>query len=375
MKFTLDHKDASTEARAGTLTTDHGSVQTPVFMPVGTAGTVKALEQRELLENGAQIILGNTYHLYLKPGTPIIRQAGGLHRFINWRLPILTDSGGYQVFSLTELNKISDEGVRFQSHYDGSAHFFTPESVVDIQRELGSDIMMVLDECTPYPCTEEYAESSNRLTVAWALRCKNHFEKEPALYDHAQSLFAIVQGSVYPSLREQSADQLVEMNFDGYAIGGLSVGEPKEDLYAMAKLVCGRLPRNKPKYLMGVGTPEDLLENIESGVDLFDCVMPTRNARNGTLFTSRGRKNMRNTGFSDDLEALDPDCECYTCRSFSRAYLRHLFNAKEILGLQLATLHNVHFYVNLVAQARSAILENRFVEFKSNFLSLYRSDQ
>jgi queuine tRNA-ribosyltransferase len=337
-------------------------------MPVGTQGTVKAIEPRELEEIGARIILGNTYHLYLKPGVELIENAGGLHRFINWDRPILTDSGGYQVFSLPDFRGIDADGVQFKSHHDGSLHRFTPESVVDVQRSLGSDIMMVLDECPPFPCDEEYASASNTLTMQWAQRCRRRFEETGSRYGADQSLFAIVQGGVYPRLREVSANGLVAMNFDGYAIGGLSVGEPAETMYAMTSLCDALLPREKPRYLMGVGTPENIMEAIERGVDMFDCVLPTRNGRNAMLFTRSGKVNIRNAQSSTDLSPVDRECDCYTCTNFSRAYLRHLFKAREILGLQLATIHNLAFYLWLTRSAREAILRDRYTDWKLEML-------
>lgn len=362
MNFTLLATDG--KARAGVIQTDHGAIETPIFMPVGTQGSVKAIEQRELKELGAQIILGNTYHLYLRPGTEIIERAGGLHKFIGWDKPILTDSGGYQVFSLTDLRKIEEGGVTFKSHLDGSAHVFTPESVIGIQRQLGSDIMMVLDECTPYPCEFDYAFTSNALTLRWAERCKAAFEKEKPLYGYGQALFGIVQGSVYPEIREQSAKGLVRLDFDGYAIGGLAVGEPVTQMYEMTE-VCERfLPADKPRYLMGVGTPENLLESIERGMDMFDCVLPTRNGRNAALFTRNGVLNIKNAIFKADFTPVDSECSCYTCKNFTRAYLRHLFQVKEILALQLATIHNLSFYLWLMKEARKAILDKRFSAWK-----------
>jgi queuine tRNA-ribosyltransferase len=333
-------------------------------MPVGTQGSVKAIEQRELGEVGAQIILGNTYHLYLRPGTEIIEKAGGLHRFIGWNKPILTDSGGYQVFSLNELRKIEEEGVTFKSHLDGSAHAFTPESVVQIQRQLGSDIMMVLDECAPFPSEPEYAKRSNALTIRWAERCKLAFESGKELYGHSQALFGIVQGSTYPEIRQQSAQALVNIGFDGYAIGGLAVGEPADVMYSIIDVCEPLLPANQPRYLMGVGTPINLLQAIAGGVDMFDCVLPTRNGRNANFFTRGGQINIRNAKFKEDFTPPDPECSCYTCSNFSRAYLRHLFQVKEILGLQLATIHNLSFYLWLMRETRAAIIEHRFVEWR-----------
>jgi len=378
MKFTLLHSDTSSgrsRARVGLLETDHGEIETPIFMPVGTLGDVKAIEHRELKENGAQIILGNTYHLYLRPGTDIIHKAGGLHKFIGWDRPMLTDSGGYQVFSLSQLRKLSHEGVKFQSHLDGSRHFFRPEDVVSIQRKLGSDICMVLDECPPFPCTHEYAKRSNELTLQWAERCKTKFEHTEPLYGHWQTLFPIVQGSVFEDIRLKSAEALKAMDFEGYAIGGVSVGEPKEDVYRIAEMNCAVLPEQKPRYLMGVGTPEDILECIERGVDMFDCVMPTRNARNGTLFTTWGKMTIRNAAYADDFNPIDENCDCYTCRNFSRAYVRHLSTIKEIVGHQLTTIHNIHFYLWLTREARKQILNNTFSFFKNDLLRRYTENE
>ncbi|HAL56735.1 MAG TPA: tRNA guanosine(34) transglycosylase Tgt [Bacteroidetes bacterium] len=371
MKFTLLATDGT--ARAGVIETDHGAIETPIFMPVGTQGSVKAIEQRELAEVGAQIILGNTYHLYLRPGTDVIRAAGGLHTFTGWNKPILTDSGGYQVFSLTDLREIKEEGVTFRSHLDGSEHVFTPERVTKIQRLLGSDIMMVLDECTPFPCTPEYARTSNELTIRWAERCKIAFESEGDQYGHTQAMFGIVQGSVYDHIRRQSARALVDLGFDGYAIGGLAVGEPVEQMYAMTEVCEALLPGDRPRYLMGVGTPENLIESIARGMDMFDCVLPTRNGRNGSLFTSYGTLNLRNAGFKVDFSPVDSDCSCYTCANFTRAYVRHLFQVKEVLALQLATIHNLAFYLRLLRDAREAILAKRFGEWRRFVLERMRS--
>lgn len=378
MKFTFLHQDkssAGSRARAGLLETDHGVIETPVFMPVGTLGDVKAIEHRELIESGAQIILGNTYHLYLRPGTEIIHKAGGLHRFIGWERPMLTDSGGYQIFSLSQLRKLNHDGVMFTSHIDGSKHFFRPEDVVQIQKKLGSDICMVLDECPPYPCTYEYAERSNRLTMAWAARCQKAFASMPPLYGHSQTLFPIVQGSVFDDLRAKSAEELAAMDFEGYAIGGVSVGEPKEDVYRIAAISCSVLPEHKPRYLMGVGTPQDILECISRGVDMFDCVMPTRNARNGTLFTTWGKMTIRNADYADDFRPIDENCGCYTCRHFTRAYVRHLSCIKEILGHQLTTIHNIYFYLWLTREARKHILNDTFTTFKDQLLSVYAENE
>ena len=367
MNFSVIKKDSNSKARAGVFQTGHGEVQTPIFMPVGTQGTVKAVTQRILQEEiKAQIILSNTYHLYLRPGTEILEKAGGLHKFINWELPILTDSGGFQVYSLSDLRKIKTDGVEFRSHLDGSKHFFTPEKVIQIERSIGSDIMMPLDECTPYPCEYEYARKSKELTSVWAVLNKEAFDKSESLYGHKQYLFGIIQGSVYKDLREASASDLVKLDFDGYSIGGLAVGEPTDQMYDIVDFTTDFIPENKPRYLMGVGRPENILEAISRGVDMFDCVMPTRNARNAYLFTSEGVVSMRNAAYKSDFSPLDPDCGCYTCRNFTRAYLRHLFTAKEILALELSTIHNLTFYLNLVRESRKRILDGSFTEWKNS---------
>lgn len=369
MAFTLEKIDSGSKARAGILQTDHGAIQTPIFMPVGTAGTVKAVHQHELKKDvKAQIILGNTYHLYLRPGTEILQEAGGLHRFMGWDGPILTDSGGYQVFSLADRRKIKEAGATFSSHIDGSKHLFSPEAVMDIQRKIGADIIMAFDECTPYPCEEKYARNSMHLTHRWLDRCLTQFEQTNPLYGHKQMLFPIVQGSVYPELRRQSAEYIASKNAEGNAIGGLSVGEPAEDMYAMTDLVCNILPVDKPRYLMGVGTPVNLLECIALGIDMFDCVMPTRNARNGMLFTSEGIINIRNKKWRTDFSAIDPNSDLYTDQQHSRAYLAHLFMTGEMLGSQLASLHNLHFYLWLVREARKHILEGDFAHWKNEMV-------
>ncbi len=370
LKLNIVGKDANSKARAGYFETDHGVVETPIFMPVGTQGTVKAVNQ-SYLENDikAQIVLSNTYHLYLRPGTEILEKAGGLHKFINWNKPILTDSGGYQVFSLSELRKLKSNGVEFRSHLDGSKHLFTPEKVINIERSIGSDIMMVLDECTPYPCDYEYAKNSTKLTSNWAILNKAAFENSVPLYGHKQFLFGIIQGSVYKDLRELSAKNLIDIGFDGYAIGGLAVGEPAEKMYEMVDFTTDFMPENQPRYLMGVGRPENILEAIERGVDMFDCVMPTRNARNSYLFTSNGILSMRNAKYKDEFRTIDEKCDCYTCKNYSRAYLRHLFVAKEILALELASIHNLHFYLNLVKQARQRIIDGDFKEWKESLIN------
>jgi len=368
--FNLIKKDKNTKARAGILKLDHGEVETPIFMPVGTQGAVKAITQSFLYEDvKAQIILGNTYHLYLRPGTEILKLAGGLHKFMNWKKPILTDSGGYQVFSLSELRKIRKEGVEFKSHLDGSKHFFTPKKVIEIQRAIGSDIMMPLDECAPYPCEYEYARKSIELTKEWAIRSKEAFLKTKPLYGHKQYCFGIIQGSVYKDLREKSANDLFQIDFDGYSIGGLAVGESSETMYEIADFCADMIPQDKPRYLMGVGRPENILEAIERGIDMFDCVMPTRNARNANLFTWNGTIVLKNAKYKDDFRPPDENCDCYTCRNFSLAYLRHLFVAKEISGLILATIHNLHFYLDLVAKARQAILKDEFFYWKNVYIS------
>lgn len=366
MKFTLIAKDQQSSARAGVLETDHGPIQTPIFMPVGTAGSVKAVHQRELDQDvNAQIILGNTYHLYLRPGIELLEKAGGLHQFNGWKKPILTDSGGYQVYSLSENRKIAEEGVTFKSHIDGSRHHFTPESVMDIQRTIGADIIMAFDECTPYPCEYNYAKTSMVLTHQWLKRCIARIDSTSPKYGYEQTLFPIVQGSVYKDLREQSAEFIAAQNQAGNAIGGLSVGEPHEEMYAMTSLVCGILPADKPRYLMGVGTPENILECIALGVDMFDCVMPTRNARNGMLFTTQGIINIRNEKWKDDLSPIDETLGGYASTFYSKAYLRHLIINKEILGAQIATLQNLTFYLWLVKEARKQIEQGTFTSWKN----------
>jgi queuine tRNA-ribosyltransferase len=366
LKFSVISKVSDSKARAGFFKTNHGIVETPAFMPVGTQGTVKAVNQNYLEHDiRAQIILSNTYHLYLRPGTEILEKAGGLHKFMNWSKPILTDSGGYQVYSLSNLRKLKEDGVEFRSHLDGSSHFFSPEKVIQIQRSIGSDIMMVLDECTPYPCDFEYAEKSTELTSRWAILNKQAFENSEQLYNHQQFLFGIIQGSTYKELRKKSAEDLKKLDFDGYAIGGLAVGEPAEVMYDITKFTTDLMPEDKPRYLMGVGRPENILESIDRGIDMFDCVMPTRNARHGVLFTSDGVLTLTNAKFKDDFEKVDENCDCYTCKNFSRAYLRHLFNAGELLALELASIHNLHFYISLVGEARRRILDGSFKEWKN----------
>ncbi|OOG78557.1 tRNA guanosine(34) transglycosylase Tgt [Algoriphagus sp. A40] len=369
MKFTLGQKDVKTKARTGTLITDHGEIQTPIFMPVGTAGTVKAVHQRELKEDiKAQIILGNTYHLYLRPGLDILEKAGGLHKFNGWDRPILTDSGGYQVFSLAGTRKIKEEGVMFKSHIDGSKHHFTPENVMDIQRTIGADIIMAFDECTPYPCEYGYARNSMEMTHRWLDRCIQRVDSTVGKYGFSQTLFPIVQGSVYKDLRKQSAEFIASRERDGNAIGGLSVGEPAEMMYEMTELVTDILPSDKPRYLMGVGTPANILECIALGVDMFDCVMPTRNARNGMLFTSEGIINIRNEKWKDDFSPIDPILGNYASTFYSKAYLRHLTVSKEILAAQIASIHNLSFYLWLVGQAREHILAGDFAVWKDQMV-------
>ncbi len=371
LEFKVIAKDPHSKARAGYFVTDHGVVETPIFMPVGTQGTVKAVNQ-DFLKNDikAQIILGNTYHLYLRPGTDILNKAGGLHKFIGWDRPILTDSGGYQVFSLSELRKIKKNGVEFRSHIDGSKHLFTPKSVIDVERLIGSDIMMPLDECTPYPCDYDYAVKSTQLTSDWAKLNKEAFENSEPLYGHRQFLFGIIQGSTYKDLREKSAKDLTEIGFDGYAIGGLAVGEPAPVMYEMVDFTTDFMPEERPRYLMGVGRPENLLEAVERGIDMFDCVMPTRNARNSYLFTSKGILSMRTAQFKDDFRPLDEDCDCYTCKNYSRAYLRHLFIAKELLVFELASIHNLHFYLQIIKEARAHIIAGDYGEWKAKTVEI-----
>lgn len=365
MHFDLKHTDSKSNARAGILHTDHGAIETPIFMPVGTAGTVKGVHQQELRDDvEAQIILGNTYHLYLRPGLEVLENAGGLHQFIGWERPILTDSGGYQVYSLSNSNKITEEGVRFQSHIDGSYHFFTPEKAIDIQRSIGADIIMAFDECTPYPCEYNYAKRSMHMTHRWLKRCFEQMDRTEPKYGYNQALFPIVQGSVYNDLRIESAETIASHDAIGNAIGGLSVGEPDEELYAMTDLVCGVLPKEKPRYLMGVGTPVNLLECIALGIDMFDCVMPSRNARHGMLFTSEGIINIKNKKWALDFSPVDPNGKAYVDQVYTKAYLRHLIHSKENLGIQIATIHNLAFYLWLVKEARKHILAGDFTQWK-----------
>lgn len=365
MKFALQHQDEKSNARAGIVTTDHGQIETPIFMPVGTAGTVKGVHQHELKENiNAQIILGNTYHLYLRPGLDLLVKAGGLHKFNGWDKPILTDSGGYQVYSLSDIRKIKEEGATFQSHIDGSKHLFTPENVMDIQRKIGADIIMAFDECTPYPCDYDYAKRSMKMTHRWLKRCCERFDNTEPLYGYSQTLFPIVQGSTYKDLRKQSAEAIASFEREGNAIGGLSVGEPHEDMYEMTDVVCGILPKDKPRYLMGVGTPANILECISLGIDMFDCVMPTRNARNGMLFTSEGFINIRNEKWKEDLSVIDMNLPNGVSDFYNKAYLRHLIVSKEMLGAQIASIHNLSFYLWLVGEARKHIIAGDFSSWK-----------
>ncbi|MCZ8332409.1 MAG: tRNA guanosine(34) transglycosylase Tgt [Flavobacterium sp.] len=365
MKFDLLQKDTQSKARAGTITTDHGVIETPIFMPVGTVGTVKGVHQRELKDDiNPDIILGNTYHLYLRPQTEILEKAGGLHKFMNWDRNILTDSGGYQVYSLSANRKIKEEGVKFKSHIDGSYHFFTPENVMEIQRSIGADIIMAFDECTPYPCDYRYAKRSMHMTHRWLDRCITHLDKLPFKYGYEQTFFPIVQGSIYKDLRQQSAEYIANAGQQGNAIGGLSVGEPAEEMYAMTEVVCEILPEDKPRYLMGVGTPINILENIALGIDMFDCVMPTRNARNGMLFTANGTINMKNKKWEADFSPIDEMGITFVDTQYTKAYLRHLFTVNELLGKQIATIHNLGFYMWLVREARKHILAGDFRTWK-----------
>lgn len=374
MNFILEVEDKKTKARTGTIETDHGTIKTPIFMPVGTAGTVKGVHQHELDQDiKAQIILGNTYHLYLRPGLEVIEKAGGLHGFNGWSKPILTDSGGYQVYSLSGTRKIEEEGVEFRSHIDGSAHFFTPEKAIDIQRIIGADIIMAFDECTPYPCEYNYAKNSMQMTHRWLKRCVDHMANTQPLYGHNQALFPIVQGSTYKDLRVKSAETIASFDMPGNAIGGLSVGEPAEDLYEMTDLVCSILPKDKPRYLMGVGTPVNILECIALGVDMFDCVMPTRNARHGMLFTRKGILNMKNAKWKDDFSPLDEFGTSYVDKAYSKSYVRHLFHAKEYLALQIASIHNLAFYLWLVGEARNQIENGTFSSWKDEMVPVLSS--
>ena len=366
MDFKLEATDIQGQARAGTITLDHGTIQTPIFMPVGTVGTVKGVHQKELREEiNPDVILGNTYHLYLRPGTKILEKAGGLHKFMNWDRNILTDSGGYQVYSLSDNRKIKEEGVKFKSHIDGSYHFFTPENVMEVQRSIGADIIMAFDECTPYPCDYNYAKRSMHMTHRWLERCLTHLEKTPFMYDYTQTFFPILQGSTYKDLRKQSAEYIAGVGAQGNAIGGLSVGEPAHEMYEMTEVVTAILPKDKPRYLMGVGTPINLLENIALGIDMFDCVMPTRNGRNGMLFTAHGTINIKNKKWEADFSAIDEMAITWVDTEYSKAYLRHLFTVNEMLGRQIATIHNLGFYLWLVREARKHILAGDYTPWKN----------
>lgn len=369
MKFKLEYKDPGSSARIGTISTAHGDITTPVFMPVGTQGTVKGVHQHEL-ENivKAQIILGNTYHLYLRPGVEILQKAGGLHKFMNWNKPILTDSGGYQVYSLKGMRKITEEGVRFQSHVDGSRHFFSPESVMDVQRIIGADIVMAFDECTPYPCEFKYANKSMHMTHRWLQRCINRMNDTQPVYGYYQTFSPIVQGSTYPDLRKESAEFIANQNQKMNAIGGLSVGEPHDDMYAMTELVCGILPADKPRYLMGVGLPENILESIALGIDMFDCVLPSRNARHGILYTRNGLINIKNAKWKDDFSPIDNESDAETSKVHTKAYLRHLFKVEELLAGQIATLHNLSFFIWLVNESRNKITDGTFYSWKNEMV-------
>ena len=370
MKFELKGQDPNSKARAGKITTDHGVIETPIFMPVGTVASVKGVHQSELKDEiNPDIILGNTYHLYLRPKTDILEQAGGLHKFMNWDRNILTDSGGYQVYSLSGRRKIKEEGVKFKSHIDGSSHLFTPENVMEIQRTIGADIIMAIDECTPYPCEYNYAKQSMHMTHRWLKRCISHLEKTPLKYDYDQTFFPIVQGSTYKDLRKQSAEFIASVEAEGNAIGGLSVGEPAEEMYEMTDIVCSILPEDKPRYLMGVGTPINILENIALGVDMFDCVMPTTNARNGMLFTAYGTINIKNKKWENDFSPIDEMDITYVDTMYSKAYLRHLFASKEMLGKQIASIHNLGFYLWLTREARKHIIEGDFLEWKNKMVN------
>lgn len=375
MNFRVSHKDNRTAARAGILETDHGTIPTPVFMPVGTRASVKSVEASELKAEQVHIILANTYHLYLKPGNDIMQAAGGIHSFMQWNQPLLTDSGGYQVYSLSELRSISEEGVRFKSHLDGSKLFFTPENVIDTQRIIGSDIMMPLDECPPWPADKTYVEKSGAMTVRWAERARRHLENTEPLYGHSQALFGITQGGTYADLREWTTRELVDLDFDGYSIGGMAVGEPAEEMYRMLELSHTLLPEHKPRYLMGVGTPENILNAIERGVDMFDCVIPTREARNGRVYTRNGYINLRSAKFATDFRPIDEGFPNHVCSTYSRAYLRHLLNVGEILGLKLCTMHNISFYMWLTRTAREQIEQGTFSQWKQEFLATFNAGE
>ena len=373
MFFKLSKSDINTKARLGLISTPHGEIESPFFMPVGTRATVRTLSSEDLHDIGASIELSNAYHLYIRPGLDVIANAGGLHKFMNWNKPILTDSGGYQVFSLTKLRKITDEGVKFQSHFDGKQHFLTPEDVMNIQKVLGSDMVMPLDECAPYPCEREPAKEALIRTTAWAKRSKEHFYKT-GMHQRGQRLFGIVQGATYKDLRERSVRELLEIGFDGYAIGGVSVGEPVKDMFEALDWVMPLMPENTPRYFMGIGMPDQIVKAVGMGIDMFDTVLPTRYGRYGTAFTSKGRVNIHNGEFIKDLSPVDGACDCVTCRNYTRSYIRHLFNVDEILGLRLLAYHNVYFYVKLMGRIREAIAQDRYAEFQKDFLATYQSD-
>lgn len=364
--YELIKQCGQTGARLGKVHTPHGVINTPVFMPVGTQATVKAMSPAELEEIGAEIILSNTYHLYMRPGESLVKKAGGLHKFMNWNKPILTDSGGFQVFSLADLRNIKEEGVTFKSHIDGSKHFISPEKAIQIENDLGADIIMCFDECLPYPCEYDYARDSLHRTIRWAERCKEAHKNTDK-----QALFGIIQGGMYKDLREESVREMIKLDFPGYSIGGLSIGEPKDIMYDVLDWTAHLLPENKPRYLMGVGSPDCLIEGAIRGIDMFDCVLPTRIARNGTVFTSKGKIVVRNAEYAEDFSPLDDECDCYACRNFSRAYIRHLFKAKEILGARLTTIHNLHFLIKLMEQIRQAIAEDRLLDFRNEFFKKY----
>lgn len=372
-EFKVVRKDESSPARAGLINTPHGQINTPVFIPVGTQASIKTLCSKEMEELGAEMILGNTYHLYLRPGHKLIQKAGGLHKFMSWHKPILTDSGGYQVFSLNPLAKISEEGVSFKSYLDGSLHQFTPEKVIEIQHSLDADIIMPLDECVPYPSSYPFTKRATEFTMDWARRSKFEHEKDKS--KERQTLFGIIQGGIYPNLRELCASFMVDLDFPGFALGGLSVGEPNETRQEITELTLSFLPEDRPRYIMGVGTPEDIVETVYRGVDMFDCVLPTRNARNGTIFTRRGKMIIKAARYAEDFSPIDEKCSCLTCKNYSRAYIRHLFQSGEIAGLRLATIHSLYFYLNLMKELREAIMKGTFTEWRKNFLEEYNSSE
>lgn len=371
--FTLKKTDPKTKARLGLIQTTHGEIESPFFMPVGTRATVRTLSSEDLHQIGASIELSNAYHLYIRPGLDVIENAGGLHKFMNWNKPILTDSGGYQVFSLTKLRKISDDGVKFQSHFDGKHHFLTPEDVMNIQKVLGSDMVMPLDECAPYPCERIPAQEALIRTTAWARRSKEHFYKT-GMHDRGQRLFGIIQGATYQDLRERSAKEIMDIGFDGYAIGGVSVGEPVKDMFETLDWLMPVMPKDAPRYFMGIGMPDQIVKAVGMGIDMFDTVLPTRYGRYGTAFTNKGRVNIHNGEYINDLSPVDDTCDCVTCRNYTRSYIRHLFNVDEILGLRLLAYHNVHFYITLMRRIREAIAQDCYAEFQQNFLTVYQSD-